>query len=291
MDGSERVLGGALTVALALGALAALGCRGATPQTVTRTDTAQTQKAPAAASTPAPETAPPPAPPAQEEKRTGDAAPVVVDPGTDSSETTPATLVEAAHAERQRRAAAGKPVAVINDKTLSRYAAKGQITVADPKAKTGKKDPPAATASETQAHDEQYWRGKARQLRDAWRQSADEVKDLEQKSGELRLKFYAEKDSFLRDTQVKPEWDRVLDRLQQAKLDVDAAKQDLTKFLDDGRAAGVLPGWLDEGIEDEPEEPKKQEKDKDAPPVQSIEPPVLNDDSARTPPPSAGDRR
>jgi hypothetical protein len=298
MDGSERRFGGALTltVALALGALATLGCRGATPQPVTRTDSAPSPKAPAAAPTPAPDT-PPPAPPAQEEKRQGDAAPVVVDPGTDSSETTPATLVEAAHAERQRRATAGKPVAVINDKTLPRYAAKGQITIADPKAKNGKKDPAAATAAAAAAaeakaaHDEQYWRGKARQLRDAWRQSADEVKDLEQKSGELRLKFYAEKDSFLRDTQVKPEWDRVLDRLQQARLDVDAAKQDLTKFLDDGRAAGALPGWLDEGIEDEPEEAKTKEKDKDAPPVQSIEPPVLNDDSARTPPPSAGGRR
>jgi hypothetical protein len=300
MDGSERLrIGGALAVALALsglGALASLGCRGATPQPVTRTDTAQDQKAPAAASTPAPDSAPP-APPAQDEKRQGDAAPVVVDVGAESSETTPATLVEAAHAERQRRAAAGKPVAVINDKTLPRYAAKGQITVADPKAKNGKKElanaaaASAAAAAEAQVRDEQYWRGKARQLREAWRQSADEVKDLEQKSGELRLKFYAESDTFLRDTQVKPEWDRVLDRLRQARLDVDATKQDLTKFLDDGRAAGALPGWLDEGIENEPEEPKKNEKDKDAAPVQAIEPPVLNDDSARTPPPSVGDRR
>jgi hypothetical protein len=230
-----------------------------------------------------------------EEKRKGDAAPVVVDAGEEDILTTPATLVEAAHAEKARRAGAGKSSVVINDKTLPRYAAKGQITVADPKAKDKDKkkglSPAAAaatTAAATPTRDEQYWRGKALQLRETWRAAADEVKDLEQKSGELRLKFYAEGDTFTRDTQVKPEWDRVLDRLRQARLDVDAAKQDLAKFLEEGRAANALPGWLDEGIENEPEEPKKKETD-GAPPVQSIEPPVLNDDSARNPPP--GDRR
>jgi hypothetical protein len=285
MDGFERLrIGSALTVALALGAL---GCRG-TPQPVTRTDAVKAPQPPAAIPPPAP--APiPDRPLPVEEKRKGDAAPVVVDAGEEDILTTPATLVEAAHAEKARRAGAGKSSVVINDKTLPRYAAKGQITVADPKAKDKKKGPPpAAAAATTPVRDEQYWRGKALQLRDAWKQAADEVKDLEQKSGEIRLKFYAEGDTFTRDTQVKPEWDRVLDRLRQARLDVDAAKQDLAKFLEEGRAASALPGWLDEGIENEPEEPKKKEKD-GAPPVQSIEPPVLNDDSARNPPP--GDRR
>jgi hypothetical protein len=222
-----------------------------------------------------------------EEKRKGDAAPVVVDAGVDDSQT-PKTLVEAAHAEKARRAGAEKSSVVINDKTLPRYAAKGQITIADPKKG---KDPkkgisPAAAAAVAQARDEEYWRGRARRLRDTWKQTADEVKELEQKSGELRLKFYAEGDTFLRDTQVKPEWDRVLDRLRQARLDVDAAKQDLAKFLEEGRAANALPGWLDEGIENEPEEPKKIDKD-GAPAVQSIEPPVLDSDKARTPPPGA----
>jgi hypothetical protein len=268
-------------------ALAALGCRG-NPQPVTRADAPKDSKPPAAASPQAPEP-PPPAPAPPEEKRKGDSAPVVVDAGVDSSKT-PETLVEAAHAERERRAGAGKSLVVINDKTLPRYAAKGQITVADPKATKDKKKAlsPADAAAVAQARDEQYWRGRAGKLRDVWRQGADEVKDLEQKSGELRLRFYAEGDAFLRDTQIKPDWDRVLDRLRQARIDVDTAKQDLAKFLDEGRAAGAQPGWLDEGIENEPEEPKQKEP---APAVQSIEPPVLNPDSARTPPPMMRERR
>jgi hypothetical protein len=206
---------------------------------------------------------------------------VVVDPGTEEGK--PQTLVEASRAEKERRANAGKPVAVINDKTLPKYASKGQITVADPKKdKRGAKAPAAPAPA---VKDEQYWRGRARELRETWKQAADEVKDLEQKSITLRQKFYNESDTFLRDTQIKPDWDRVLDRLRQARLDVEAAKQELSQFLEQGRAAGALPGWLDEGIENEPVDETARKKEQ-APAMQSIEPPVLDDSAVRTPPPS-----
>lgn len=265
----------------ALLALGTAGCRG-TPQPVTRADPPQETKAPAAA--PSSPQAPPPSAPAAPPPREGDAAPVVVDPGADGA--TPQTLVEASRAEKERRAGAGKPVAVINDKTLPRYASKGQITVADPK-KDKKKAAAAPAAPPANVKDEQYWRGRARQLREDWKQAADEVKDLEEKSRALRQKFYSEGDTFLRDTQIKPDWDRVLDRLRQAQLDVDAAKQELAQFLEEGRRAGALPGWLDEGLEVEPADETAKKKEP-APAVQSIEPPVMNDDAVRTPPPGPG---
>ena len=186
----------------------------------------------------APSQAPAPVDIAAAREKTGDAAPVVVDAGVEDTAATPATLVEAAHAERQRRAGAGKKsIAVINDKTLPKYASKGQITIADTKKDKNKvKTPsPQVAAAEAEARDEQHWRSRARSLRENWRQVADEVKELERKSAELRQKFYGETDTFLRDTQVKPDWDRVLDRLRQARLDVDTAKQDLAKFLEEGQ--------------------------------------------------------
>lgn len=261
----------------ALLALGVAGCHGRTPQPVTRAEAPKSAPAPAAAPAPqAPEPAPPAAPPRQ-----GDAAPVVVDPGTEEGTATPQTLVEASRAEKERRAKAGKPIAVITDKTLPKYASKGQITYADPKDKDKKKV--TAPAPDPQGKDEQYWRNRARQLRENWHQLADEVKELEQKSTDLRQKFYTESDTFRRDTQIKPDWDRVLDHLRQTRLDIEAAKQDLTKFLEEGRVAGAQPAWLDEGIEEEPaEETKKKEP---APAVQSIEPPVITDDAVRTPPP------
>jgi len=278
---------------LALGATVGIaGCRGTTPQPVTRKApeaAPKEQPAPAAAdaANAAPSQAPAPVEIAAAREKTGDAAPVVVDAGVEDAAAAPATLVEAARAERQRRAGAGKKsIAVINDKTLPKYASKGQITIADTKKdknKVGAASPQVA-AAEAEARDEQHWRSRARQLRENWRLVADEVKELERKSAELRQKFYGETDTFLRDTQVKPDWDRVLDRLRQARLDVDTARQDLATFLEEGRAAGAQPGWLDEGSEEEPADESGKQREP-VPALQSIEPPVIENDSIKSPPP------
>jgi hypothetical protein len=209
-----------------------------------------------------------------------------VDPGDEEASVAPKTLVQAAHAERERRAAAGKPVAVITDKNLRQYAAKGQITVADPKEKKPAEAAPAPTASapssDPAVRDEQYWRGHALEIRLRWKAAADEVKRLEQRSTELRQRFYSENDSFVRDNQVKPEWDRVVDRLRQARADADSARVELAAFLEEGRRANALPGWLREGEDQEPPEPaKKKER---LPTPQSIEPPVLGEDQDNRPP-------
>lgn len=289
MAGLRALHAGLLPLTLAL----SLGCGGRTPQPVTRAKAPEAPKEqPAPAATAAPTQAPVPAPaPAAVEitaarEKTGDAAPVVVDAGVEDSVAAPTTLAEAARAERQRRAGAGKPIAVITDKTLPKYASKGQITIADTRKDKNKvKTPsPLIAAAEAQARDEQHWRSQARQLRENWRQLSDEVKELERKSAELRQKFYGETDTFLRDTQVKPDWDRVLDRLRQGRLDIDTAKQDLSKFLEEGRAAGAQPGWLDEGSEEEPADESGKEKEP-VPALQSIEPPVIESDSIKSPPP------
>jgi hypothetical protein len=266
------------TFILLLAVITLAGCRGATPQPVVR---AGDQKAtPAAApAPPAPSSAPvADAPPKSEPVR--DDAPVVVDPGGEDG--TQVSLVEAARAEKERRAHAGQPVAVITDKTLPKYAAKGQITVADPKKKgaAGAAPSPGAVAAGP-VRDEAYWRGRALEIRQRWRRAADDVKELEQRSTELRQKFYLEGDTFTRDNQIKPEWDRVLDKLRQTRLDAETAQKELAEFLEEGQAAGIMPGWLREGEEEEPAQPKKQEA---TPPAESIEPPVLE------PPPPLGGR-
>lgn len=248
--------------------LAVTGCRGSTPQPVARAG----EQAAKASPSPAPD-APPAAPaadPPQKAEPLRDDSPVVVDPG-DEEDGNPVSLVEAARAERERRAHAGEPVAVINDKTLPKYAAKGQITVADPKQKPGAAPAPSSPEALV-VKDEQYWRGRALDIRQRWRRAADDVKELEERSTELRQKFYLENDTFTRDNQIKPEWDRVLDKLRQARLDVEATRKELAEFLEEGRAAGVMPGWLREGEEEEPDEPKKKEA---APPVQAIDPPIM----------------
>lgn len=256
------------------------GCGGGTtPEPVTR-DTAEKTPPPAAEPAPAP-SAPAPAP--QEAKPAREAQPVVVDPGADGE---PQTLVEAARTERERRAHAGQSTHVINDKTLPKYARQGQITVADPKKKAAGQ--PAPTVAPTgEIRDEAYWRSRARDIRERWRDAAEDVKELEQRATELRQKFYLESDTFTRDNQIKPEWDRVLERLRRAKLEVEATQKELADFLEEGRAADVMPGWLREGEEEEPEELPKRKREAGSP-SHSIEPPVIEPPPAAEPPVSVG---
>jgi hypothetical protein len=260
---------------------AASGCA-APPPPVARTEAAteqpSTAKPPAAepaaaAAQPGP-TAATPAPPAAsaadhsadpattDKQGTADVVEPGGEPGTQS-------LVQAAKAERERRAHAGAPVAVITDKTLP-HLPKGKVTSADPtKKKSQDSQPsPAATAG---ARDEQYWRSRALEIRTRWKQGADAVKDLELSAAGWRRRFYAEDDPYVRDGQIKPEWDRVLDRLGKAREEVEAAKRELTDFLDEGRRAGALPGWLREGAELEPvDKPKAKEPGT----VEPKEPPI-----------------
>lgn len=293
---------GTLALALSTG-----GCRG-TPQPVART-APPAQKAPAA---PPPQELPSAtnhSVPSQDvvagKEHTAVPA-VVVDAGTEEGGPPP-SLIEASKAEKERRASSTKAGTVINDKTLPRYASKGQITVMAPPrdkkkgsaAKAGAAEP-ATPASSGDVHDEAYWRGRGLEIRQRWRQSADEVKALEQKSTELRQKFYMENDLFVRDNRIKPDWDRVLDRLRQARLDTEAARQELSDFLEEGRRAGVLAGWLRDGEDDEPgqasgkgPQTKEQSKGRDGvPPAQSIEPPILDEkEQSRRPPPPRGESR
>jgi hypothetical protein len=193
------------------------------------------------------------------------------------------TLAEAAKAERDRKAEAIPTRIVINNKTIHRYAKGGQLTVAEPKKKGAPASVPAsqapAAAAGSQApvataalvRDEKYWRGRALEIRQRWRKAADRIKELEEDIGLLRRRFYAQDDPYVRDGQIKPAWDRALDELHESRAAVQAAKKELTDFLDEGRIAGALPGWLREGIDLEP----KEEKPVD--PTQPIETPIYKD--------------
>ena len=191
------------------------------------------------------------------------------------------TLAEAAKAERERKAEATPPRIIINNKTIHRYARGGQLTVAEPKKKAAPAPVPASLAPAAAAgtpapaaallRDEKYWRGRALEIRQRWRKASDRIKELEEDIGLLRRRFYAQDDPYVRDGQIKPAWDHALDELRESRATALAAKKELTDFLDEGRIAGALPGWLREGIDLEP----KVEKPVD--PTQPIETPIYKD--------------
>lgn len=237
---------------------------------------ARAEAPPAPSAQPAAVAEKPAAAPAKDGAAAAPGGVVVIDPGDE--EGGPKSLVEAARAERQRKAHAAKPVAVITNKTLPRST--GQITQAKPaEAKKGR-EAAAASGAKSASHDEAYWRRRGLDIRVRWQKASEDVERLEKDAADLRRRFYAQDDPAVRDAQIKPEWDRTLELLDKARLDVKASEAELEAFMEEGRRAGALPGWLREGAEKEPE--KKPEP---ASPTESIEPPVLPDK-----PPGGGPR-
>lgn len=181
---------------------------------------------------------------------------VVIDAGTLGAPEAPKSLAVAAREEKERRAQAGKPVAVIDNGNLAEFSKGQKLTVAegDDAAEAKPAASSAAAAAALQAsQDEAYWRDRGLTLRRHWREATDRIVVLEGEAEELRRRFYAADDPYVRDAQIKPEWDRALDELEATRRDAERSELDLERFLVEGREAGAFPGWLREGSELEPE--------------------------------------
>ncbi|MGB7490675.1 MAG: hypothetical protein WBN62_10115 [Thermoanaerobaculia bacterium] len=170
------------------------------------------------------------------------------------------TLVESARAERERRNTTPKTEIVITDKNLSDYAG-AQLTISEGPARviTNENLGSSGVDEDELALDEAYWRDRGLEIRLAWKEATENVDELEADVLNLRMRFYAEDDPFYRDAQIKPAWDHAIEELNATREEVDLRKLELQDFMEEGRVAGALPGWLREGLELEPVEPVKEE--------------------------------
>ena len=120
---------------------------------------------------------------------------------------------------------------------------------------TGQEDVAAARAEE-----ERYWRDRVSSLRTQWQDLVLEEERLEREVNGLRRDYYQEDDGYYRDTEIKPDWDRAWERLQQTRQDILDTIDELDRTMEDGRRAGALPGWLREGMDLEPTRPSEDER-------------------------------
>ena len=157
---------------------------------------------------------------------------------------------------------------MITDDNLAEFAEGANVTV-------GSAPPPLSDEVreqlEERSREEQYWRSEALQIRTAWREAFDSLADLEEQAAKLRNDFYAADDPFYRDRQIKPAWDRVLDKIEEAERTILESQRELEELMEDGRRSGALPGWLREGIELEPDPPEPEE-DGELPSAKTSEP-------------------
>jgi hypothetical protein len=247
MAGADRgAASGPVSLLASLAILSALGCAGGVPDSVALPPVTETP-------------AEPPPDKTQGEDPVAAAAPptvVVIDSGELAGAQGPKSLAQAASEERERRAQAGKPVAVIDNRNLAEFSKGQKLTVAEGTGATATAEATSQAVNEAVANatrDEAYWRERGLDIRRRWRTAADRVVELEGKSEELRRKFYAADDPYQRDSQIKPEWDHALDELDSTRREVERAELELERFLNEGRQAGAFPGWLREGSELEPE--------------------------------------
>ncbi len=171
------------------------------------------------------------------------------------------SLVELARRERQRRAQTDQSRVVIDDSSLVRRGELPETTVSGmpvrtaPEASVPVESASAAAANGGPSSDdlETYWRGRVRELRYEWADLVEEKDQLVRDVNRLRRDFYEEDDPYYRDAEIKPDWDRAWNQLQQVRRDIEIVVEELDATLEEGRTAGALPGWLREGLEVEPE--------------------------------------
>lgn len=205
-------------------------------------------------------------PPIRQLRPTRPAAVKVIDPGGPETGEALSLFEASERAKAAKASGTTEAVAEINDENLSEYSANADIIMlegepaAPPLGMDGAETSTPTAAADTR--DEQYWRNGVLEIRMNWRRTIDRINELELESAALRQQFYAEEDIYLRDNHIKPEWDRVLDRLAQLRDRSDTYELELERFIEEGRNAGAQPGWLTEGWELEPE---KKEVDQEEP--------------------------
>lgn len=270
---------------LALGALLLGGsaCASAPPEPTQQTEVpespsavTETPAAPAAEVPAMPVEAPPPVPPPPAPKPLEDRSVIIIE-----QPEAPVTsdLITASRAAKEQREKAPTPTTRprITNKNLKDFAG-GSVTTAQP---TVSADRASATEAAVVAErEEQVWRERVLDLRLRARRARDEIQRLETESAALRRSFYVEDDPYVRDSRIKPAWDRALDTLSQARRDADSLRLELARVLDEGRQAGALPGWLREGIELEHDLPPDQISEPAA-----IEPPLASEPREPNSPP------
>lgn len=197
------------------------------------------------------------------------------------AEPKPRTLWEAAVAAREKRRESPPARTSVTDENLHEFQ-DAEVTFASPRPARKAEEVAAAEegseAGEEAARGEQYWRSRVLDLRLRLRSAVDELAGLDERAADLRRSFYAADDPYVRDSEIKPAWDRALDRIGEVRREIVGLSEELQVALEEGRESGALPGWLREGIELEPEpdelpRPRESAHEPGEPEVMEIESP------------------
>lgn len=210
----------------------------------------------------------PPPPPIREVPASTPKAVKVLSEGAEGN--TQPSLIEASRMAKakKRNDPTARPTIAITDDNLKEYSAGGQVFVLEsgtdespgiPESTDGTPDavpaPVAAPAPASprdraegtqgdEADRELFWRQSVSELRTGLRRSLEDLRRIELESTLLRQQFYSESDPFVRDSEIKPRWDRALDQLSALRKKAKENHEALAALLSEAKKAGVSPDWL-----------------------------------------------
>ena len=160
------------------------------------------------------------------------------------------SLADVAKREEIRRKQVKKPSRVVTNKDLKAPdhpppppppAAEAQPPPTGPAAAPGEESP--ATDEEKLAKDEQAWRQRMTDARQALDRSQMYLDALQSKINALWADFTARDDPGQR-AQLETERKRALAEFERVKIEIEANKKALVDLEEEARKAGVPPGWL-----------------------------------------------
>ena len=105
----------------------------------------------------------------------------------------------------------------------------------DKKAEKKEKDP-------TQS--EEYWRARKEEVNQNLQEAQAKVEQLQSEINSLTTAFYAESDGVAQRPLIESERTERIKELEQAKQDLENARQQAEGLEDEARKAGALPGWI-----------------------------------------------
>lgn len=199
----------------------------------------------------------PPPPPIRE---VSPSVPVAVKVLSDGKEgNTQPSLIEASRMAKAKKREVGeaRPVIEITDDNLRDYSNGGQVFVLESGESSNSNAvdqvaPTSADASEKavgteNADQELFWRQSVSELRTGLRRTVDDLKRIDLESTLLRQQFYSETDPFVRDSEIKPRWDRALDQLSALRKKAKEDRSALAAMLTEAKKSGIAAEWLEDG--------------------------------------------
>jgi hypothetical protein len=172
------------------------------------------------------------------------------------------SLADVVHAAQQPKEVAppGGGGVTINNRSLVKNTDKGKVSTSKiapspsrpaPSTAAAAASPaappaPAAVDGSATGGTESDWKATAAKARKRVADDKAHVAELEATAKKLEADFYAWDDGQYRDRVIKPAWDRTVNELANAKVELADAQKGLDDLPELARRAGAAPGWIRE---------------------------------------------